>query len=114
MKRLYILIAMVLIGMVGAHAQQDPQYTQYMYNMNVMNPAYAGSFEGLSLGALYRSQWVGVDGAPKTATFNGHMPVGRKVGLGLSFVNDQIGPVKENNAYVDFSYTLELGGGHKL
>ena len=105
---------MVLIGTVGLHAQQDPQYTQYMYNMNVMNPAYAGSFEGLSLGALYRSQWVGVDGAPKTATFNGHMPVGRKVGLGLSFINDQIGPVKENNAYVDFSYTLELGSGHKL
>lgn len=96
------------------HGQQDPQYTQYMYNMNVINPAYAGSKENLSFGLLYRTQWSGLDGAPKTGTFFGHLPVGEKVGLGLSVIADEIGPVKETNAYADFSYTLRLGGEHNL
>ncbi len=99
---------------VEMHGQQDPQYTQYMYNMNVINPAYAGSRENLSFGLLYRTQWVGIDGAPKTGTFFGHLPVGEKVGLGLSVISDEIGPVKETNAYADFSYTLQLGGEHRL
>lgn len=96
------------------HGQQDPQYTQYMYNMNVINPAYAGSKEHLSFGFLYRTQWVGIDGAPKTGTFFGHLPVSDKVGVGLSVIADQIGPVKETNAYADFSYTLRLAGEHRL
>ncbi len=95
-------------------AQQDPQYTQYMYNMNVINPAYAGSRENLSLGLLYRTQWAGFEGAPKTGTFFGHSPVGKNVGLGISVISDEIGPVGETNAYADFSYTLSLGGDHKL
>jgi len=96
------------------NAQQDPQYTQYMYNMNIINPAYTGSTEGLSVGALYRSQWVGLDGGPETFTFNIHSPVGKQVGLGLSVISDQIGPVKETNAYVDFSYTIPVGTVTKL
>lgn len=63
------------------YGQQDPQYTQYMYNMNVINPAYAGSRENLSFGLLYRTQWTGIDGAPETGTFFGHLPVGEKVGV---------------------------------
>ena len=97
-----------------SNAQQDPQYTQYMYNMNVINPAYAGTTEGLAVGALYRSQWVGLDGAPKTMTFSIHSPVGEKVGLGLSLIADEIGPIKETNAYVDFSYTIPVGMETKL
>ena len=96
---------MVLFA-VSSNAQQDPQYTQYMYNMNVINPAYAGTTEGLSLGVLYRSQWAGLDGGPTTFTFAGHAPVGKRVGLGVSIIADEIGPVKETNAYVDFSYTI--------
>ena len=114
MKKLYFTIAFALIILVSAHAQQDPQYTQYMYNMNVINPAYAGSKENLSLGLLYRSQWVNVPDAPKTATFSAHSPVGKNVGLGLSIISDKIGPVEENNVYADFSYTLNLGGEHRL
>jgi type IX secretion system PorP/SprF family membrane protein len=95
-------------------AQQDPHYTQYMYNMNVINPAYAGSKENLSIGMLYRKQWVEIEDAPTTATFSGHAPVGKNVGLGLSVISDKIGPVEENNIYGDFSYTLQLGGEHKL
>ena len=100
--------------LVSANAQQDPQYTQYMYNMNVVNPAYAGSKEALAIGLLYRSQWVGITDAPKTATLSVHSPVGKNVGLGLSVISDKIGPVEENNAYADFSYTLNLGGEHRL
>ena len=85
-----------------------------MYNMNVINPAYAGSRENLSFGLLYRNQWTEIDGAPETGTFFVHSPVGNNLGLGLSVIADQLGPVKETNAYVDFSYTLNLGGEHRL
>ena len=100
--------------LMSANAQQDPQYTQYMYNMNVVNPAYAGSKESLAIGLLYRSQWLGITDAPKTATLSVHSPVGKNVGLGLSVISDKIGPVEENNVYADFSYTLNLGGEHRL
>ena len=113
MKKLYIT-ALAFFGLWQSYAQQDPHYTQYMYNMSVMNPAYAGSKESLSMGLLYRKQWVEIEDSPTTATFFGHMPVGRNVGLGLSVISDRIGPVEENNIYGDFSYTLNLGGEHRL
>ena len=70
MRKLYKALFVVAISLVSAKgfSQQDPQYTQYMYNMNVVNPAYAGSKENLSIGLLYRDQWSGFEGAPKTFT----------------------------------------------
>ncbi|WP_178991655.1 PorP/SprF family type IX secretion system membrane protein [Winogradskyella schleiferi] len=112
MKKLSIIAVLLLAFQM--HGQQDPQYTQYMYNMNIVNPAYAGSREGLSFGLLYRNQWSRIEGGPETGTFFGHTPIGSNLGLGLSVISDQIGPVKETNAYVDVSYTLNLGGEHKL
>jgi len=106
-KLILILFALVIAQQITA--QQDPQYTQYMYNMNVINPAYAGISEGLAIGALYRSQWVGLDGGPETFTFNIHSPVGKQLALGLSVISDKIGPVEETNAYVDVSYTIPVG-----
>ncbi len=114
MKKLYLSAVIAFLGLADAYAQQDPHYTQYMYNMNVINPAYAGSKENLSIGLLYRKQWVDIEDAPSTGTFSGHSPVGKNVGLGLSAIVDQIGPVKETNVYADFSYTLKLGGEHRL
>ena len=114
MKKLFLVTLGVIAFTAELHAQQDPHYTQYMYNMSVMNPAYAGSKENLSLGLLYRKQWVEIEDAPTTATFFGHAPVGKNVGMGLSVISDKIGPVEENNVYADFSYTLNLGGEHKL
>jgi type IX secretion system PorP/SprF family membrane protein len=108
------LTIIILLLSMTASAQQDPQYTQYMYNMNVVNPAYAGSKETLSITALYRKQWSGLDGAPETITFSGHSPVNDKVGLGLSAIKDELGPVKETNVYVDFSYTLQVSENLKL
>jgi type IX secretion system PorP/SprF family membrane protein len=114
MKKLYFTALAITMAFLEGHAQQDPHYTQYMYNMSVINPAYAGSKEALSLGLLYRKQWVEIEDAPTTATFFGHGPVGKNVGLGLSVISDKIGPVEENNIYGDFSYTLNLGGEHRL
>lgn len=110
MKKIkFIIGVLILLSTMSLFAQQDAQYTQYMYNMNVLNPAYAGSRGVLSIGMLGRTQWVGVEGAPKTATFAMHSPVGERVGLGLSIIHDEIGPVKENNVYADFSYTIFTG-----
>lgn len=114
MKKIYVSAVLALLGFAEAQAQQDPHYTQYMYNQSVVNPAYAGSKESLSLGVLHREQWSGLDGAPSTTTFFGHGRLGKKVGLGLSVISDKIGPVQENNIYADFSYTLNLGNGHRL
>ncbi|MCO6147829.1 type IX secretion system membrane protein PorP/SprF [Flavobacterium sp. NRK1] len=114
MKKLYLAALLALGGLADASAQQDPHYTQYMYNMNVIHPAYAGSKENLSFGLLYRKQWVDIEDSPTTMTFSGSSPVGKNVGLGLSVINDKIGPVEETNAYADFSYTLNLGGEHRL
>lgn len=113
MKKIYIVLIVCLFAF-KSNAQQDPQYTQYMYNMNVLNPAYAGSTEGLAVGVLYRSQWSGLDGGPRTFTFAVHSPVGERTGLGLSLIADEIGPVKETNAYVDFSYTVPVSTETKL
>ena len=112
MKKLSIIVVLLLAFQM--HAQQDPQYTQYMYNMNIINPAYAGSRENLSFGLLYRNQWSNIDGSPETGTFFGHAPVGNNIGVGLSAISDRIGPVKETNIYADISYTLKLGGEHRL
>ena len=112
MKYLYIVLILTYASYI--HAQQDPNYTQYMYNINVMNPAYAGSKENMAGSFMYRQQWVGLEGAPKTATFSLHSPIGKNVGLGISAISDKIGPVEENNVYADFSYTLNLGGSNRL
>jgi len=109
-----ILVCILLLVGVHSFAQQDPQYTQYMYNMNVVNPAYAGTKDNLSFGFLYRQQWSGFSGAPETFTAFGHAPVGERVGLGLSVIADKLGPVNEKNVYGDFAYKLPLGGKHTL
>ncbi len=97
------------------HAQQDAQYTQYMYNTVSVNPGYAGSRGHLSIAALHRSQWVGLDGAPKTQTLNVHSPVGHNgMGMGISLVSDEIGPTSETYFDIDFSYTLKTSKEGKL
>ncbi|WP_272022314.1 PorP/SprF family type IX secretion system membrane protein [Olleya namhaensis] len=110
-----VILVLALVS-IKSIAQQDPQFTQYMYNMSVINPAYATADEGmLNLGGLYRTQWVGIDGAPKTGSFFAHTPINEKIEVGLSFTNDNIGDVvNENNIYADFAYVLEVGLEAKL
>ncbi|RYJ36500.1 Bacteroidetes-specific putative membrane protein [Flavobacterium anhuiense] len=100
---------------VCASAQQDPEYTQYMYNTMAVNPAYAGSTGTIEAALLYRSQWVGMPGAPETQSFSIHSPLrNEKLGVGLSVVNDKIGP--SNELYLDgnFSYSIPLGYEQRL
>ena len=109
------ILLVLFIGCLNTlFAQQDAQYTQYMYNTLSVNPAYAGSRDMLSAVLLYRSQWVGVDGAPKTQTLSGHTPLNEKVGVGINIVNDQIGPAKETYFDANFSYSLEVFDDAKL
>jgi len=117
MKKTGIITALLaLVSFTSAHAQQDPQYTNYMYNTININPAYAGSRGALSIFGLHRSQWVGLEGAPTTNSFSVNTPIAdSKVGLGVSFVNDALGVMDENTLSVDFSYTLDLNNrGSKL
>ena len=96
MRKSILKFVIIMIGFVG-FAQQDAQYTQYMYNTINVNPAYAGSRGVLSVFGLYRTQWVGIDGAPDTGAFSVNTPIeNSNLGLGLSFVNDRIGPTSEN------------------
>ncbi|WP_413512174.1 type IX secretion system membrane protein PorP/SprF [Myroides odoratus] len=97
------------------YAQQDPMYTQYMYNATVINPAYAASKETMSFFGLYRNQWIGIEGAPKTANIGFTTPLqNSNLGLGVNFVNDHIGALDENSISFDLAYTLELNGQYKL
>lgn len=116
MKNIIIFISFFFY-ITSISAQQDPEYTHYMYNMSVVNPAYATGMPAmLNLGGLYRTQWVGAVGAPKTFTFFGHTAITDKVEVGLSLVSDDIGDgaKKENNVYADFAYVLNLGGQNRL
>ena len=96
-------------------AQQDAQYTQYMYNTINVNPAYAGSRGVMSIFGLHRTQWVGLDGAPVTNAFSINTPIkNSNLGLGLSFVNDKIGPTNDNTISADLSYTINTSETYKL
>ncbi|OBX25993.1 type IX secretion system PorP/SprF family membrane protein [Gelidibacter algens] len=111
----YTLHSFLLLIGLSSVAQQDPQYTQYMYNMSVINPAYATEGDLINVGALYRSQWVGTVGAPNTGSLFVHVPLQEKIQVGLSVINDQIGNVvNETNVYADFAYILPVGTNTKL
>lgn len=107
---------LMLLQLQLSFAQQDPQYTQYMYNMSVVNPAYATDEPGkINLGGLYRAQWVGSVGGPTTGTFFIHAPLARRVEGGVSVIHDEIGDVvKETNLFADFAYVLPLGEKTRL
>jgi len=119
MKRIYIIITVVILSFIfqeNGYAQQDAQYTQYMYNTISVNPAYAGTRGVMSITGLHRSQWLGLDGAPRTQTLTLNTPVGmsNRVGLGLSIVNDKLGPMDETYFDIDFSYTVPTSERGKL
>ncbi|HUH45935.1 MAG TPA: type IX secretion system membrane protein PorP/SprF [Arenibacter sp.] len=116
-KSLFVTVLMLFSVFAGLYAQQDAQYTQYMYNTMSVNPAYAGSRGQLSIAALYRSQWVGLEGAPKTQTLNLHSPIrNSRLGYGISIINDNIGNgvVQETQFDGVLSYTVDVSLEGKL
>jgi len=112
-KGLVILI-IVTLGLT-TKAQQDPMYTQYMFNTQTINPAYAGSWESLSFMVLARQQWAGLEGAPQTYTFSLQAPLkNERVALGLNVINDKVGLEKRFYMFGDYSYLLPLNEKMKL
>ncbi|WP_396195782.1 type IX secretion system membrane protein PorP/SprF [Flavobacterium sp.] len=113
--RTKILIFALMLTCYTGFAQQDAQYTQYMYNTININPAYAGSRGVMSIFGLHRTQWVGLDGAPTTNAFSINTPINdSNLGLGVSFVNDKIGPTSDNTISADLSYTIQTSEEFKL
>jgi type IX secretion system PorP/SprF family membrane protein len=114
MRAKILYLGILLLGFVS-YSQQDSQYTQYMYNTIEVNPAYAGSRGVLSMFGLYRTQWVGLEGAPKTANVSVNTPISNSnLGLGVSVVNDAIGPTVENTISADVSYSIPTSETFKL
>lgn len=111
MKKILVTIA-IGFSFFGAKAQQDALFSQYMFNPLAINPAYAGSRESISGVLLYRSQWVGMDGAPNTGTFTLHSPIkGKNFALGFSMSGEKIGPTQNANAALTYAYRIKLGQG---
>ncbi len=112
-KTTFVLV--LVLGALSIKAQQMPMYTHYMYNTLMVNPAYAGSRDALTVTALNRKQWVSFEGAPLTQTLSMHAPIRSKhVGLGLSVMNDKIGPTNNISAFVDFAFIMKLTEKSKL
>ena len=110
-----LVCSLLVLGTQTVSAQQDPNFTQYMYNTLSINPAYAGSRDVFSAVALHRSQWLGFNGAPASQTFSAHTPISDdKMGLGFNIVNDQIGITQETDINAVYSYALEMSRYTKL
>ncbi len=115
MKTIQFAIVMFL-GCLGlTHAQQEPQYTQYMYNIGSFNPAYVGSVETPDISGLYRAQWIDVPGAPQTIRLGVNIPfANEKTGLGFNVINDALGPSDQTFITVSYSYQINLSDETKL
>ena len=111
MKNIAKIFGVILLMLVfkSSYGQQQIMYSQYMINPMVINPAYAGSQESISLTGLIREQWVGLDGAPSTQTFTGHMPFERKrIGVGLSLLHDKIGITDQTGLFAAYAYKIPM------
>lgn len=107
--KLYIAF---LVCSLSAFAQQEPHYTQYMYNMSVVNPGYMINESNMvQVGSLYRAQWVGLEGAPNTANVFAHIPLSDQIELSVNYLNDQIGEpltINQNIFNIDAAYKIKM------
>ncbi|MCA1760510.1 MAG: type IX secretion system membrane protein PorP/SprF [Bacteroidales bacterium] len=110
------ILLLIISGSTGiVTAQQDPMYTQYMDNLLIVNPGYAGTKEIGNFMVVARNQWVAFDGAPRTRTFSFHTPVkDLSLGVGFSVLSDKIGPLSQTGLYFDYSYWLRLNQDFRL
>lgn len=113
--KIIFTVFILMICITVAKSQQDPMFTQYMFNQLTVNPGYAGSAEVANIMVLNRQQWVGMDGAPKTTNINADAPIPKiDCGVGVSLLVDKIGPTKQTGFYVDYSYQLKVSEKAKL
>lgn len=110
-----IILLGLLFNTIISYSQQDSQYTQYMYNPITINPGYTGSREVMSIFVLNRAQWVGLEGSPNTSIVSLSTPIkGSNLGIGVSILNDKIGPSDKSSLETDFSYTIKAAQDWKL
>lgn len=114
MKKSIIILITVIFSSIGAKAQYDAMFTQYMFNEMYINPAYAGSKDAMAINLSHRQQWVNFPGRPITTSFTLHGPLANnKMGLGLSVLNEQIGKLSRNLVYLNYAYRVKAGdNGH--
>lgn len=110
MKRLLTILALTILVGGQSFGQQDPMFTKYMFNSLTFNPAYAGSWDHMTVGLLHRSQWVEIDGAPTTQSLTLHTPLkNERIGVGLSLINDKIGPTNTTSLNLAYAYKIPIG-----
>ena len=109
MKRIFLFILFIFTLLKGSYAQQDAQYSMYMFNNLALNPAYAGSREVLATALIYRDQWTGMQGQPTTASFSIQSPLSKKnVGVGAEIISDRLGPQSINAILFSYAYRLNF------
>lgn len=115
MKNIFYIVTILCMGIFEVSAQQESQYSQYMYNTMTFNPGYTGSREVISAMGLYRTQWVGLNGAPKTMNFSIQSPLGyHGNGIGINVVSDEVGPTKNTGFTLNYAYTIMAGDDLKV
>ena len=108
-KIIYIILFLIVGCTTSSFAQQEAQFTQFMYNQQILNPAYVGSRGAPSISALYRDQWIGFDGSPRVALASFNMPIfGDRIGFGLSVFNQQMGITNTWYSTMAYSYNLQV------
>lgn len=108
-------VALILLLFQTGYSQQGSLYSQYMFNGLVLNPAYAGSQESMSMSALFRKQWTSLDGSPSTAMLAAHTPLNnKKVALGILFINDNIGVSQQTGGDLVYAYRISFSETRKL
>lgn len=111
LKQLLLLSTLLLLAN-NLKAQQDAMYTQYMFNTLAINPAYAGSRNVISATALFRNQWTGIEGAPKTGTFTIDAPImNNRIGLGFQLITDKLGVTSTTGAVLSAAYRIKMDVG---
>lgn len=115
MKKIHLLLALLAFTAYHSYGQQDALYSQYMFNMMLVNPAYTGSRDLVSLNAMYRKQWLSMDGAPETMTFSADMPLrNERMGTGLVLYNDRLGVISNTGIYGNYAYRVQLSNNATL
>ena len=110
MKKLFTILALTILVGGQSFGQQDPMFTKYMFNSLVFNPAYAGSWDHMTIGLIHRSQWVEIEGSPTTQSLTLHTPLrNERIGVGVSLVNDKIGPTNSTGLNLAYAYKIPLG-----
>jgi len=111
MKKLLLILVLLSTG-VGCYAQQDPKFTQFFISGLGYNPAYAGSRDAISGVLFYRTQWVGIEGGPKTYFYQMHAPVANNFSVGINAMHDKVGIFNTDHLFVSGAYRIEMSEGN--